>query len=78
MRFARTDQRSIAHLISFTLRLDGESREDGECFLALACGWCEDRFPREDRTDRTRWYTHGWTIRFREENDAFEFRMRWC
>lgn len=36
--------------------------------------WCEAHFGK----DRTRWERTGkWHFRFRDERDAFEFRIRW-
>lgn len=37
--------------------------------------WCRDKYG----TDLQRWSRHGaWAFRFRDEADAFEFRLRWC
>jgi hypothetical protein len=38
--------------------------------------WCRERFGDPAHGGRYDW-NHG-TFFFRDENDAFEFRMRWC
>lgn len=41
--------------------------------------WCVEQFGLEpDEATGSRWYCIGGRIFFRDEIDAFQFRMRWC
>lgn len=41
--------------------------------------WCTERFgPQSPLRSGARWDHGGYTFFFRDEADAFHFRMRWC
>lgn len=40
-----------------------------------AVAWCAETLPEKRKI---RFYYSGWTIWLVEENDAFQFRLRWC
>lgn len=42
-----------------------------------ALWWCSDEFGECHRGERWTYSTEG-DFAFRDENDAFAFRMRWC
>lgn len=46
--------------------------------VTIAYQWCIEHFEPPVSENHARWQTVGHSFWFRDERDAFQFRMRWC
>jgi hypothetical protein len=49
---------------------------DGD--MAPVHAWCREQFGEGSATTRSRWHAGMVTFWFRDEADAFQFKLRWC
>lgn len=49
-------------------------------FMREARAWCAEQFGKEGQTHGPpdRWFSAYRVVYFRDSNDAFAFKMRWC
>lgn len=78
MRFAYTMNPNFAEAVhQFTLTTKGGyTIEEINRLFDEVKEWCVSTFP--ERQGVIRFYYSSWTIWVVRENDAFQFRMRWC
>jgi hypothetical protein len=55
-----------------------EGLEDPLEWDKIIMQWCAEQFGLQDQVMASRWFGTGGDYWFRDMEDAFAFRMRWC